>query len=117
MWTCRTFALRCLTTLASTLRGALRRYAAIDASVLVVQLSEVVRGCLDPQLVEHGVAALQAVAEASVAAGVVHMRCTGASGQAYVSQHVTAPHAACDRDSASLLCSGIAVTDPPARWL
>jgi len=83
MCTCRTFAMRCLSTVASTLRAALWRHCATDASVLVVQLSEVVRGCLDPQLVEHGIAALQAVAEASVAAGVLHMRCRGSFPQVH----------------------------------
>ena len=67
--------MRCLATLASTLRVAFWRYCATDASVLVVQLSESVRGCSDPQLGEYCIAALQAVAEASVAAGVLCMRC------------------------------------------
>ena len=63
---CRVFALQCLATLAKTLRSSLWRYCDTGACVLVVQLSEVVRGCTDLSLhAEHGVAALQAVGRSS----------------------------------------------------
>lgn len=68
---CRVFALRCLAILASTLKAAMWKQCDVDASVLVVQLSETLRSCTDPQQAEHGIAALQAVGEAAVEAGVI----------------------------------------------
>ena len=65
---CRPFALRSLCNLAGTLGAALWRQCAAGASVLVVQLCEAVRGSAVSELADLGVAALQAVAEASVAA-------------------------------------------------
>ena len=103
--------MRCLATMASRLQAALWRYCGTDASVLVVQLSEVVRGCTDPQLGEHGVAALQAVAKASVAAGMLHMRCV-VLRTIHASQHDYALHAA---RCGALLRSWIAFADPPSN--
>ena len=71
---CRAFALRCMRILAGTLQAVLWRHCTDGASVLVVQLCEAVCGSADAELAEHGIAALQAVAEASVAALGLHSR-------------------------------------------
>ena len=64
----RVYALRCLAMLARTLPAGLLWHCDLGVSVLVVQLSEAIRGCADLQQGALGVAALQAVVEAAVTA-------------------------------------------------